>query len=537
MALVVGLLLPATGHPQSRPGAAPADSGSRATIDTVIILRQDLFSDEDEAGNAFFRFFNNLHTTTRPFVIERELLLGAGSPFDSLLAAESERNLRRLGLFRSVRVDTGQVDGRRALIVRTRDAWSLQPRATARIGADGTLTGSVGITETNLAGTGNRLRVWYVREADRDGLSLQASANRVGASQIAASAAWLNLSDRDILRWAVARPFRSFSDRWSLHYEGRSFEGRVLQFRRESPAELETTEWRRHAFVNQAFATYAPVANAREYVRVGASFEIRSEKYLKVENPALDVDSIFAAVPDTVYGLIGGFVEYRRARFARVRQFNGFSEEDQDLSDRAFMSLKLAHEGLGYSSTGVGARVFLGSGTRVGRAILKGVIDGSALFNSAGLDSGLVVATATAAIRQSEHNTTFFQASGGLQESPRPGREFDLGFERLPRLWGAHAFVGTRTFRATVEHRYFALDNILDLVGLGFGGFIDYGGAWYPDQESRLGGNTGVSVFIGSPLGSFAQVSNVSFGYRFGGGIAETGDSRWVLSLGASIVF
>ena len=76
VALVVGLLLPATGHPQSRPGAAPADSGSRATIDTVIILRQDLFSDEDEAGNAFFRFFNNLHATTRPFVIERELLLG-----------------------------------------------------------------------------------------------------------------------------------------------------------------------------------------------------------------------------------------------------------------------------------------------------------------------------------------------------------------------------------------------------------------------------------------------------------------------------
>ena len=58
-------------------------------IDTVIIERQDLFSDSVAATSPFYRLFNDLHGTTRPFVVRREVLLEAGSPFDTLLAQES----------------------------------------------------------------------------------------------------------------------------------------------------------------------------------------------------------------------------------------------------------------------------------------------------------------------------------------------------------------------------------------------------------------------------------------------------------------
>ena len=338
-------------------------------------------------------------------------------------------------------------------------------------------------------------------------------------------------------RGIVSNPFRSFSDRSAFYYEGRSFQGRIPQYRRDNPDELQTIEWQRRALVNRFTATLAPVASARGFLRLGARLEVRHEEHMRLENPDVDVDSLYATVPDSVYGLVGVFMDWRRARFERVEHFNGFAEEDQDLSDRVTVSVNLAHEELGYESTGVGARLFLASGRRAGSAILKGSLDGNGLFNSAGLDSGYVYGSGTAAVRTTDRNTTFLRAIGGVQESPRPGSEHDIGFQILPRLWGPHAFIGTRTLQATVEHRSYLVDNFANLTGIGIGAFVDYGGAWYPDQDPRLGGNIGVTVFGGSPLSSFAQVTNLNLGYRFGGGIGDSERSRWAFSAGGGLRF
>ena len=533
--LPAGLPFAAAVRAQAPPRPQSSGTAAAAVIDTVIISRQDIIHPDSAAGNLIYRIANGLHAVTQPWVIRRELLMGPGSAYDSLLAAESERNLRRLGLFRRVRVDTTRVDGKRALSVRTRDAWSLQPRFTARLAADGSVTGTFGITETNLAGTGNAMRAWYVRETDRDGMDMRFSSNRVGASPLAANGTWRNLSDRDVLAWRISSPFRSFSDRSGFDYEGRSFRGRIPQYRREVPDRLETTEWRRRALIHRLSGMVAPVASAREFVRLGATIEVRNEEFLHLHDPRADVDSLWTTVPDSLFGLVGVFAEYRRSRFERVQRFNGFADEDQDLSDRVFVSLKLAPEGLGYESTGVGARLLLSSGRRAGNTILKGLVDGSGLFNAAGLDSGYVYGSATAAIRATDRNTTFLQVTGGAQESPRPGSEHDL--EALPRLWGPHAFVGTRTVQATLEHRSYLVDNFYNLFGLGVGAFVDYGGAWYPDQGTRVGGNIGISIFGGSPLSSFAQVTSLNIGYRFGGGIAGSQKSRWGVIFGGGLRF
>lgn len=522
---------------QEPPSARETADAAGAIIDTVVITRRDVFLPEQADGNFIYRLGNGLHAMTQPWVIRRELLLGAGMPYDSLLAAESERNLRRLGLFRRVRVDTARVDGKRALRVRSREAWSLQPRITFRFASDAPITGSVGVTETNLAGTGNAMRVWYVRETDRDGMDLRLTSNRVGSTRLLASGTWLNLSDRDVVSWRVSSPFRSLSDQSAFYYEGRNFRGRIPQYRRENPDELQTIEWRRRAHIHRLTGAIAPVANPRKFLRIGATLEIRHEEHLRLEHPGVNLDSLDATVPDSVYGLIGVYAEWRRARFERVQRFNGFAEEDQDLSDRVFVSLKLAHEAFGYESTGIGTRLLLSSGRRAGPAILKGTLDGGGLFNAAGLDSGYVYGSGTAAVRTTDRNTTFLRAIGGLQESPRPGSEHDIGFNVLPRLWGAHAFVGTGTLQATLEHRSYLVDNFANVIGLGVGAFVDYGGAWYPDQDPRLGGNFGVNIFVGSPLSSFAQVTNCMIGYRFGGGISGSDTARLGWGCGGGLRF
>lgn len=517
-------------------GSSP--HGNAAIIDTLVILREDVFRDEEAKRNLLLKLLNDIHSTTRSYVVRRELLFEPGMPYDSVRIEESERNLRRLGIFRSVRVDTGRVNGKLAAIVRTRDAWSIKPRIQANIASDGTLTGSIGVTEENVAGTGNLLRVWYVRQPDRDGVVFAGSLPRFGGSRFGVGATYEDLSDRNAGTWGIGNSYRSFSDRWSLVYGGEAFSGRVFQYRTLAPGTRDTTAWRRRATINRAFLSFAPIASPREYLRLGITAEVRAEEQFLAPPPELEpiADSLFV-VPDSVYGLIGAFAEYRRGHFARVSRFNGFNEEDVDLSRFAFMGLKLAPGSWGYGDTGVGARVVLGAGARSGPLLAKARLHANGLFNSAGLDSGRVVGIATAAVQPSPRHVTFLRVIGGVLENPSPGTEFDVGFEVDLRLWGPHAYVGTRTLRGTLEHRIYAWDELLSVVGLGFGAFVEYGGAWYEDQERRTGGNAGLSIFFGSPASATVKITQLSGGYRFGGGIGESGESRWVFTFGTGIIF
>src|SRR5690242_21742925 len=100
---------------QVRALAAQAGTRADARIDTVIVVSHNVFDPPDGTPRLVAKLGNALHFTTRPAVIRRLLLVGAGSPLDSARLLESERALRELGVFRSVRFDTLRVDDRLAL--------------------------------------------------------------------------------------------------------------------------------------------------------------------------------------------------------------------------------------------------------------------------------------------------------------------------------------------------------------------------------------------------------------------------------------
>ena len=89
---------------------APADTAPRPIIRGVIIDRQDIFDADEARASSLARFGNAIHTTTRRRVIERELLFQPGEPFDSAKVAETARNLRALGIFRRVLIDSIHTD-------------------------------------------------------------------------------------------------------------------------------------------------------------------------------------------------------------------------------------------------------------------------------------------------------------------------------------------------------------------------------------------------------------------------------------------
>jgi hypothetical protein len=491
-------------------------------IDTIIVITQDVFG-SGESASFISRIANAVHFETRPSVISRELLFAAGSIYDSSLVAETERNLRRLGLFRDVQIDTVTIAGRLAAVVRTADGWTTQLYLNGRFTA-GTFSWGVGLVERNFLGTATIAGLTYRDEPDRTAVTVRAGNDRVFGSSVAVRGLYDNLSDGTRGVWQVGIPYRAFGDRSSVEYDGSAGDERVLQYR--NGVAQDTLQ--RRSFIQGGRISAAATARTDEYLRLGLAAQFKQEAYLAGRDAG-------GGVPDTVTGALGGFVEWAQARFRVVTHYNGFDREfDLDLSSRFLLTTWVAPRAFGYERTGVGAAVDVQTGVSLGPnfALLEGKADG--LFTSAGLDSGSVWVGVTFAARPFARNATVLHVELGAQENIPPGFEFDLGHGKGPRLFGPHAFTGSRAVWGALEHRAFLIDEILGILGIGVAAFVDYGGAWYTDQQSRLGGNVGVGLRIGATRATGPNVGRLDFGYRFGEG---TEGKRWAFSFGRGFSF
>ena len=507
--------------------AVAQDLPDPAVIDTIVVERVDVFSESQVQSTWVFRTMNSLHVKTRERIVRQELLFKRGEPVSRLHLEESERNLRALRVFRDVRIDTTRVDGKTAVRVRTRDSWSTKPKFSFSAASDGTLTGVIGLQETNLFGTANRAYFAYRKAVDRDGIETSGVFRRVFGSQLDMGGQYFGLSDGKVGGWFVTDPFRSIEDPRGLVYAGSASDRRIIQYRVNSATDTDTINYRRNAFINTVQAARTVQSDPGGYVRAGLLVQIRNESNV------LDVDA-GAGVPDTLKAFFGAFVEHRRVRFARVRYVNGFAVEDLDLSRSVRFGVNLAPQAFGYDRTGFGPFFAASAGGQIGSGFVQAQVLATALLTSAGLDSGRVVFEFTAGNKPSPRQMTVLKLVGGILQNPPPGDEFDLGFAASPRSWVPHSFVGTRSIRGTLEHRLFMWDALLGLFGLGVAGFADYGGAWYAGQDARFGGNVGVGLRTGSAISTGITTGRIDLGYRVGPDVVG---GRWVLSLGAGVPF
>lgn len=496
-------------------------------VDSIAILTQNVFSPAEAAHNGLFRLLNGLRVATRPWVVERESLLRAGAPYDSALAEETARNLRALELFREVTVDTVRENGRLVARVDARDAWSTQPILQISLASDGTVAGRVGLNETNLLGTGNLAHIAYRKDVDRDGLELATELRRIRGTQLNGGGQYYNLSDGNFGNWFFGDPWRSFVDTRSIQYGGDAAARQAIQYRVTSSARTDTTRYWVDTYAHRVVAGFAARATPSHYTRFGVIGEIRNQKYVLVQDTSMNV-------PDSVRAYLGVYGEYRRSEFLVTRYLNGFAAEDVDLSSTLALGLNVAPNLFGYESFGLGPALFMQAGAPLGSGFIHGQLQANALFNAAGLDSGRVVVSVTVSQKPGLLHATMLHARAGVLDHPPPGGEFDLGFEFPPRSWEPHSFVGNRSLWGTVEHRWFALPRLLDLFGIGFAGFVDYGGAWYDDQSPRWGGAAGIGLRFGSPRSSGTDTGRIDVGYRFG---SDVSGSRWVVSFGAGWIF
>ena len=501
-------------------------------IDTIIVVTHDVYSPEEAARSWVYRLTNGLHVTTRPSVVSYEILFKVGEPFDELKLAETERNLRARGLFRTVEIDTLRVDDKFAVRVVTDDGWTTSIDFNLNFAAGEVIWG-VGAKERNLLGTGARAGLSYRQETDRTAFAIAGGMDRIGGTRGGVGGFYEVLSDGRFGGWNVGVPFRANPDPWGFDLVGDAGNQRILQFR--DGDSLQT--YRRRGIRQLGWGGVATRADVRGFLRLGIAAQLQNEAFM-----LWTVDQ--NTVSDSLTVAVGPWVNFRNPRYKVVTHYNGFAwDADVDLSTQILFGMLLAPDVFGFPRTGIGPVVDARAGGSLGPMFGWATVRANGLYTSSGLDSGTVVATGTLVGQFVRKTSSVLHIEVGAMKNNPPGFEFDLGIVFGPRAFPAHAFSGNRMAWGTLEQRVFLIEELFGFMGLGFAAFLDYGGAWYDYEGSRLGGDVGFGLRFGGTRGTGPNVGRLDLAYRFGEGCvpASEGSScagrRWAISFGRAFPF
>lgn len=130
---------------------------AQLTVRKIYLQRKEVF---DSSGKDWFfagKFANSLHTLTKKYVIDDEILCEQDEELYPDDAEETERNLRRTGLFSAVKVQVDTIDDRTAdITITTQDIWSTNLFPVVNIGGGISSIGGF-FREINVAGTGSTI--------------------------------------------------------------------------------------------------------------------------------------------------------------------------------------------------------------------------------------------------------------------------------------------------------------------------------------------------------------------------------------------
>lgn len=486
-----------------------------------MVVQNDPVFDAAEARFWPWRLANALHVETREYVIRRELLFDVGDPVDEALVAESERNLRALGVFRDVVILGQDTDSGVVMIVRTADAWT----TTLGMGVATSGTQSVidlSLQEGNLLGTRTLALLAYRNDTDRSSIALAFDTPRAIGDRIGIGASMVDRSDGRAGTGSLRLPFLSLSSRVGASLSASVFQGRVLQFANGS---ITDSLWRESALL-RADAAHAVVAGPRGFVRVGLMGQWLREDLVALEDRA--------SIPRSRTAVLGPYVTARAPRYIRVRNVERMERiEDIDLGLSANAALLAAPSAWGYGRDGIGASLGAGIGFRIPLGFVRLGASGAVLQTREGTDSASALAAGTIIAQPGDGHLVVLHASGGTQRNVVPGREFDLGLGAGLRAWPAHAFTGDRYYVVAAEYRVLVLPRLFDVVGVGAAAFVGQGGAWNDGDPVRAGTEAGLGLRIAS-LREAGPIWRLDLSRRVAGN-GYTGG--WVVSLGRGFVF
>ncbi len=201
--------------------AVPPEEAEGRAVDGIHVVAEPIVGPADPYPEPL----NWVHVRTHEDVVRREVLLAQGQPFSARLAAETERNLRRLFLFAVSRVlpMQGAEPGTVGVLVVTKDLWSLRLNSDYR--TVGPLLQYLRLrpSETNLAGRAQQLSLDLGLELDTFRMGAAFAEPRLWGSRLALSSGaalvWNRASgvlEGTVGRASLSQPLYSLATPWDF---------------------------------------------------------------------------------------------------------------------------------------------------------------------------------------------------------------------------------------------------------------------------------------------------------------------------------
>ncbi len=525
------------------PCTAAADEGLQSaqttplTIRRINITSKNVFDLSIPGENIWlFRLTNKLHLVTRPSVVRREILLGPGSTWNPLLAAESERNLRSYNFFKSAEIEPVPVPGtsKLDLHVRTQDTWTLSPWFGFG-SSGGKHRYTTGIMERNILGYGKTLIFSHSKNEDKVSNEIRYLDPRFLGSRIKAKSIYADTDTGQEYGAVIESPFFSLSTLYSFTV---SF-GRVTADRwRYSWGEEVDGFHQDHRFFEAGSALKIDSALDRTH-RLMLCYLYRKDGFSHFYTaPGVTSDPF-----PSPRVLIGPYLSYQFIKSDFLEEINinkmGFVE-DFDLGPQIEIGAGYAPKAMGSSRDWI---PFNGS-LRFGKRLFPGCFSTFQAGVTGRTGAGELKNTiyfANANVYKKLHflrpQTWALHVEAATAKNLDRENQIQLGGRRGLRGFKIREFNGNKAIMANLEARVFDPAEVFHLIHVGGALFVDAGRAWPQGQSLSvrdLAMDIGISLRMSPSRTSSKMVGTIDFAYACRSPNRPKG---WMVSVAGTLAF
>lgn len=474
--------------------------------------RLPVFDEADpEEDHLLYRLANRVHVLTREATVAQQVLFTEGERFDPRVMEETQRLLRAQGYFFDADIRPYRVcDDRVDLEVITRDSWNLTPSLSFdRSGGENSF--SAGISDTNVLGLGNEIRLRSSNDIDRRSAEFLYLDNNVMGTRISTRAELRDSDDGHTHTFQLGKPFFELDSRdaWRLHLahseriderflRGEEIAG-VVHWLEDYALEVGMSDGLQGGFSRRWSFGYG-YRRDRFAVsdRLPAPNQLPADRTMSF--PYLRYESI----------------EDRYVTALNLNQI--YLTEDLGLGSRLQVRLGFATEALGSDQDRLVLEASYSDTLRYdGRQLWQHSLSLDGFWNRrlGSLEDFVVNYQNRYFHRQNERFAFFSDISASLSRNLNPNRQLFMGGHAGGRAFSNRFQAGDRRFVVSIEERYYSDLHLLNLIRVGAALFADLGRAWEPGMDDGLEedylANVGFGLRLGSSKSASARVAHIDF--------------------------
>ncbi|NVK22880.1 MAG: hypothetical protein HWD86_10200 [Kangiellaceae bacterium] len=476
----------------------------KVKVHSITINIHPIFS-EQEATGWIYQTANELHISTKPYVIKRLLPFAESDLIDQRAIDEAERILRQQAFLRDAQIEWLEGADGLEITVNTWENWTLLP--TVDVSREGGETEyRYGIRDSNLLGRGIGATIEYFKEAERTGYTLSLDSQLTTENHIRGKLVLSDNSDGEQYAVRINKPFYTLDDRWMADLD--------LNSQRQidtiySNDEIINEFEHDVEHIEVAYGFSKGLVNG-DVVRYSAGLTKRDDTFLnEINTIALPVDR------KLLYPWAA--VSYQEDRFIKTRNLYLIGRtEDIQLGWHHYLRWGINTDGDTYRNSWLWS-----AGSRLMQQYNNEHF-GHFSIASNGIQGDRELPTSHYYNIGYEHfyhasdtRIWYLQAQYWGAHNPYIDKPISIGGEQGLRGYPLQYQHGEKAFLVNLEKRYYPGMNLFKLADVGFAAFVDIGKATgeslYPNQETGLLASVGIGLRFFLSRSSGRNVVNVDF--------------------------